>query len=55
MDTTRGESSRKWYGQSERLYLVDWENDGRAIRDKQIFGTENVAQAAKIVYVSNQD
>ena len=38
--TTRGGSSAKWYGNKD--YLVNWKNDGRAIR---AFGTENGGRA----------
>ena len=36
----KGGEFRKWYGNQD--YLVNWENDGRAIRD---FGTENGGRA----------
>ena len=40
----KGGEFRKWYGNQD--YLVDWENDGRAIR---AFGTENGGRARSVL------
>ena len=40
----KGGEFRKWYGNQE--YLVNWENDGRAIR---AFGTENGGRARSVL------
>ena len=41
---SKGGEFRKWYGNQD--YLVDWENDGRAIR---AFGTENGGRARSVL------